>query len=415
MVTGYQIKKWAKAAGLIIFGIILIFSLDEYQTGIQMAPSFVRDSVTMQFISMLMIYSIAGTFVSAAVNIAAGFIGKSKGMSLSQVNKKVNALDRRIQALNWQTSPLGMMSATPVMMNAAQPDKASKKGKAAVIAVVAILIIAVLAVGLFMFGSGGSPAPGADSAEQAFNSFLDRMNLGDAQGAIGKTVFTFASNSSDYVTMLDQMLSQGSIHLTLISGPTVFSQQMINATEKADVEARVAEIESAYGVTVTEYSVIAFKISVSMPGGSDTISQRMPCVLIKDKWYLDAKQLFSNRGDNGNGNGNPKIEVFLNKNIMPGGNWSLIVSGLNNTNSIPNSQVYLEIKDSYGGIMFSKSLNSMTTGVPDSGIIFNDASSTGNLDQGDGFVLDGSIYVSGSEFILMKDLSGSTVYADLKL
>jgi len=419
MVTGYQIGKWSRGVLLIISGIFMISVLNEFQINIRMAPSFVRDTATIEFITMLIYYSIVSSFVYAAVSIAAGFISKNKGMSLSTLNKRVNALDKNLYMMNWPTSSAGMMSATPAMMGAMPVEKASKKGKMAVIAVVAILIIAAVAIGLVMFAFNGSPEPGAASSEQAFNTFLDRMNAGDAQGAIGKTVFTFASNSSDYVDMLDQMLSSSSIHMTLISGPTVYNEQMLDPTEKANVSARVAEIESTYGIDVTEFTVIAFKISVSTPDGQQTISERMPCVLVEGKWYLDVKELFSNRGDNGNGdgngNGNPKIQVFLNNNFMPDGNWYLTVSGLNNTQLLPDSDVYLDILNgSDNGQMFSRQLSSMMTNVFYSGVMFNDGASAGEIDQGDEFIIDGGAYPSGSKFVL-RDPSDSVTYAEVIL
>jgi len=415
MVTGYQIGKWSRGVLLIISGIFMISVLNEFQINIRMAPSFVRDTATIEFITMLIYYSIVSSFVYAAVSIVASFISKNKGMSLSTLNKRVNALDKNLYMMNWPASSAGMMSATPAMMSAIPVEKASKKGKAIVIAVVAILIIAVVAIGLVMFAFNGSPEPGAASSEQAFNTFLDRMNAGDAQGAIGKTVFTLASNSSDYVSMLDQMLSSGSVHISLVSGPTVFSEQMINSTEKAYMNDRVAEIESSYGVDVTEYSVIAFKISVSRPGGSDTISERMPCVLIDGKWYLDVRELFSNGGSNGGDGGNQNdVKVILRNDGSNNGNWTIAVIGIENAmGPVADTQVYLKvIRADSTTVTFQ--LSSMNSGDPFNGIVFNDIPPMGELNSGDKFLLDETTYTVGSE-LKLTDSSGSIVYADLMI
>jgi len=304
----------------------------------------------------------------------------------------------------------GISTTAPAPKSPQPVEKASKKGKAVAIAVVAIIIVAAIAVGLVLFAFSGPPEQGAASPEQAFNSFIDSLNRGDAEDAIAKTVFTFDENSAEYIEGLSQNLAGA--HLTLLSGPNIFSEQMMNATEKVEIAARVAEIESKYGVDVTEFSVAAFRASVSSLQGSMTIEERLPCVLIEGKWYIDAKKLFDDQGPDGDEGGpDQPIQVSLsNGGQTPEGNWTIVVVGVTSDQTLQTTAVYLEVKNSTGDIKIN--LVQLTGSYSD--VIFDDGDPMGELNTGDNFILDGIVFDAGSRLTL-KDSSGETVYGEVTL
>jgi len=411
-ITNYQAKKWAKGASQIVIGVLLLITLFILLDKLTLAPQQVRDSSLMGLITMLIIFVIVWCFVSAAVSIIAGFIGKKQVATLTDIGKRIDDLEKNLQSASFITAAAAGSAA---IKPEEKMEKSSKKVKVAVAAVVVILVIAAIAAGLVLFAFNTPPSPGGETPEQALNTFLDRMNLKDADGAVGQTVWTLADNRSDYVSMLDTMLSSGFNHATITSGPDKFLKSDLNSTERAEKDARINYLESKYNVDVLDYVVFEFELSVSITGqtGPMTVSARMPCVLIEDKWYIDAESMFNDGGNGGNGGG--QIEVKVSKNGPSGGNWTVSVDSVSNTSSLSTSQVYLEVMNSTGVVILqSKQLSSMTPGVYDNGVLYQDIANSGELDQSDEFVLDEAIYGPGSTFRL-TDQPGSTTFAEIAL
>jgi hypothetical protein len=411
----------AKAVGEIISGIMTILILNMLLAQLAFAPIEIRESSIMNFVMWLFIFVIIWCFTNAAVNIVAAIRTKKEQLKIAEISRRVEAIEKNIQNLQFSPVAAGFAAgaaAAPIAppMTGEAAKKASKKTKVAVIAVVAILIVAAIAVALVLFAFSGPATPGAASPEQAFNSVVDYMNSGNAAGVVSKSIWALGSNSSDVVTELNQKIfSQGSIHISIISGPTVFTLQMLNSTEKGEMDARVSSIETAWGVDVTEYSVIAFTMNVTMQQGTKEISERILCVLVDEKWYLDIEDMFGGDGDGGDGDGDgetPPIEISLSVNGPMGGNWTLMVMGVYNTSSLSTNDVFIEVKNSTSAVILSsRSLGSMISGDNYSGVVFNDNSMTNILNNGDEFLLDETIFAPGSEFRL-TDSSGSTTYAD---
>ena len=286
-VTDFQRKKWYRAAGQIVSGVLLIIALIWLLIDFGSMPEIIGKPSIWGFITMLFIFLIVWCFLSAAVNIVSGIITKKEPVRLSDVSKRIDALDKSIDSMG--RIPTAAMPPQPKTDE--DLKEGSKKTKARVIVVIAIFVIAAIVFALVFVAFNTPPEQGAASPEQAFNAFIDRINAHDAQGAVGKTFWALASNSSDYVTMVNQSLSSWFVSAYRVSGPTVFSEQMLNSTENGQISSRAGEIENELGVDVTEYVVIAFELSVSVTQGSMTISDRIPCVLVNEKWYLDVENL----------------------------------------------------------------------------------------------------------------------------
>ena len=408
----------SKAIGEIISGILTIIVLNILLAELAFAPIEVRESSVMGFIMWLFIFSIIWCFVNAVVNIVAAIITKTEPLKLAEINRRVGAIEEKIKNVQFAPSaaayPAGIAAASAAPPRTDESvKKASKKTRGVVIAVVAIIIVAAIAAGLVLFAFNAPATPGAASPEQAFNSFLDRMNARDAAGVVAKTIWILGSNSSDYVTQVNQMLSQGVGSITLVSGPTVYTEQMMNASEQSAVAARVAAIESIYGVDITEFVVVAFTLTVSSPNGTMTITERTPAVLIDDLWYIDPEELFSRDGGDGDGDGgNQPIEVSISVNGPMGGNRTLIVTGVYNTSSLSTNDVFVEVKDSTSAVILSsRQLSSMISGDNYSGVVFNDNAMTSTLDVGDEFLLDEAIFAPSSE-LRLTNAAGDVTYAD---
>ena len=297
------------------------------------------------------------------------------------------------------------------------PRKKSRKGLGIVITIVVVIIAVIILVPTVIipflsqgFGGGGQ-GQGATTPAQAFNSFIDSMNAHNAQGMVEKTIWALTSNSSDYVPIVNQRISSGFTSANIVSGPTVFSEQALNNTEKGEMNTRINEIENELGVNVTEYVVIAFELSVSITQGSMTVSERVPCVLVNEKWYLDVEHMFNNQ----NNGGPTQIQVAMNKIGPFGGNWTLTVINIDGAQSIPTSDIRIEARNSNGDVILPLTqLSGMTTGNNYSGVVFIDISSPDELDLTDSFIIDEAVFGPGSE-LKLTDPSGNNLYADVWL
>lgn len=404
-VTSYQAKKWVKGASQIVTGIILIIALFMLMDKLTSAPQEVQESAIIGFFIMSIVFVIVWCFVSATVSIIGGFIGKKQNFTLTEIAKRVDALESNLRSASLLPAA-GTGPATGLSEEGGK--RSSKKTKVLVAAVVAIIIVAAIAGGLVLFAFSGPPAAGASTPEQAFNTFVDRLNLKDANGAVGQTVWTLGSNRSNYVDQMDAMLS-GFNHADITNGPHKILKNQLNGTEFAEMNARMDYLEGVYNIDIFDFVVLTFDLTVSTDNGSMTVAGRVPCVLIQDKWYLDVDRLF-----NGNDNGGNSITVTASKSGPSGGNWTVTVNGVTGTSSLSCSNVYIEVKNSTGIVVLQTHLNLMNPGTYYSGVEFQDAPGTGALNQDDTFVLDEAIYGPGSNLKLLDQPNGS-VYLELTL
>lgn len=407
-ITSYQAKKWAKGVSQIVVGIILLITLLMLLERLSAAPQEIRDSSIMGFFTMGIIFVIVWCFVSAAVSIIAGFIGKERIATLADIAKRVDGLEAKLRTAN-------MLPAAGAESLSVMPDekkaKSSKRIKIAVAAVIVIIIVAAIAGGLVLFAFNASPAPGAATAEQAFNTFVDRMNSKDAAGVVGQTIWTLSDNKSDYIGDVSDKMSQGFIHVDITDGPDKILKNQLNASARASTDARIDYLEGFYNIDIFDYVVLEFELSISISGEANpmTVKGMMPCVLIEDKWYLDADQLF-NSGNNGGG-----ISVMTTKSGPSGGNWTVTVDSVSGTSNLATSEVYVDVTNSTGApILSHKQLSTFMPGVYSNGVSFNDGQPTGQLASSDSFLIDSATYEAGSHFKLTGQSSGD-VYLDLAL
>lgn len=409
-----------KAIGEIVSGIFLLFFYMQMKLRMDSLPPEAQQMInsdasnTIGLIYALLIFSIVSSFVSAAVNIAAAIIGRKERVQLAELGKRIDSLDQGLA--------MGAMSFAPVAAGAGSvqtmaqppmatlPEKSSSKVKIAVIAVVAIIVVAAVALALVMFVFNGGGTPGGGTPEQTFNTFVDSLNARNANGVVGQTVWTFASNRSDYVGLLQQKLPQGTFHVTILQGPDVLYTQSLSSAENAAMQANMTHVESGYGVDVSNYAVISFGIKFTVPQGTVETSGRMPSYQIEDRWYLDAMELLSgndNQNNKPNGPGN-QIQVSLSNNGVNNGDWTVLVNGVNSNQGLPLSNVKIVVFNSTGDEVINESLGGVTPGV--NGLTFNDNGNVGQLDQNDEFLLDETWYQPGS-VLRLTDPTGNQEYA----
>lgn len=409
-------KKWGKATMEIIIAVVLIILLSMLLREISThAPAEVRNSVTAAFITWLFIFVIIWCFVVAAVNIVASIIGRAGKLSVTNLEERIEALDRRISA-GQSAQAAGVTSGGPPGSYEPAPPppddmkKASKKIKLAVIAVIVILVIAGLAIGLVLFAFSSPPA-GGTTPDQAFNTFIDRMNAKDANGAIGQTVWTFSPDRGKYVDGFDQNISNGTFHVTVVSHQ-IIQKQALNATARAEMDKQRDDLQQQLNISISDYVVIDFTVTVQTDQGTMNQSQMMECVQVDDKWYLVFE--FSEQGPSGPAGSSP-IEVSLSKANMTG-NWTVGVTNVANASTpLPTSGVFIEVRYAINGtVALSMQLSSMTGGTYYNGTQFNDMNNIGQLDSGDNFKLDSSMYFDGTE-LKLTDSGGTVVYADVIL
>jgi len=219
--------------------------------------------------------------------------------------------------------------------------------------------------------------------------------------------------------MRQQKVPSGTFHVAVTQGPTVFYTQQMNQTETAEVEARMAQIESDYDVSISNYAVISFQMTITMSQGSMTMSDRLPCFQIEDRWYLDAENLFSGDNDQNNNpndqNPDNQIQVSLAKSGPSANNWTLTVTGVSGTQSLMMSDVYLTIMDaSSNPIIDMRPLMSFTSGDYSDGVTCHDNGISGQLDTSDYMMLDDSVF-SQNYVVRLTDASGDNNYAEITL
>ena len=160
------------------------------------------------------------------------------------------------------------------------PSKPQSNKKAFIaIAIVIVIIIAVLAAALIFMGNGNS------SPEKSFNTFFDKWNLNDANGALQQTDAHFLA-TEDYNEVLSDMvddMNEGGQGATLNS-LTTRSREQMSPSEIGSSEEYKLEFEGQYGLIVQEYCMIDIIVSFESFEG-ELSSTAIPCIEVDNVWY----------------------------------------------------------------------------------------------------------------------------------